>query len=107
MSTALQIENNVSSQRRSKGPCHCGIFIQIALPRAVYEANIYKISSTGIDKAAFDEMPPCSKHVPCEKAKEGVHSQSSTSNLFSAGPQVTARETDRVRKEAMRTFRSL
>lgn len=75
-SATLQFQNNVSSPRTSKGPCHCGIFIQIVLLRAaVYEANIYKIHSTGIDKAAFDEMPPRSKHVPCEKAKEEEHSQ--------------------------------
>lgn len=43
------------------------------LRAAVYEANIYKIRSTGIDKAAFDEVPLRTKHVPCEKAKEEEH----------------------------------
>lgn len=73
---ALQFKYNVSSQRTSKGSCLCGIFIQIVLLRAaVYEANIYKIRSTGINKVAFDEMPLRTKHVPCEKAKEEEHTQ--------------------------------
>lgn len=36
----------------------------------MYEANIYKIHSTGIDKAAFDETPSCPKHGSCKKAKK-------------------------------------
>lgn len=52
----------------------------------MYEANIYKIRSTGIDKAAFDEMPPCTKHVPCEKAKEEEHSQAQQATYSVLGP---------------------
>ncbi|GAA6110910.1 uncharacterized [Tachysurus ichikawai] len=74
----------------------------------MYEANIYRIPSTGIDKAAFDEMPLCSKHVPVRRPKrKKTHKLNKQLILCWAPTDSQGTGQAGWRKEAMRRFRSL
>lgn len=74
----------------------------------MYGANIYRIPSTGIDKAAFDETPLCSKHVPVRRPKRRkTHKLNKQLILHWAPTDSQGNGQTGQRKEAMTRFRSV